>query len=144
MHVLHLQASWEARRTFPGIKLRVLGETVCIGLLPKGLLCSSRAAQLRACIWSLSAQWPFSSPFASMRLALLLRRRLNGPRADLQFGSTIYSCFHDNLQVAAYNFYPQANQNQKRSSCFSLTKTQGISTLSVYFSLKHSYKSPNK
>lgn len=126
--------------------LRVLRwETVCIGLLPKG--CSvaqelpssglvfglSRPSDLspvRLPAWG----WHFCSEGGWM-----------APRAGLQFGSTIYSCSHDNLQrFFAYNFYPQASRTRNSSSCFSLTKTQGISTLSVYFSLKHSYKSPHK
>ena len=126
--------------------LRVLRwETVCIGLLPKG--CSvaqelpssglvfglsqpSDLSPVRLSAWG----WHFCSEGGWM-----------APRADLQLGSTIYSCSHDNLQrFFAYNFYPQASRTRNSSSCFSLTKTQGISTLSVYFSLKHSYKSPHK
>lgn len=126
--------------------LRVLRwETVCIGLLPKG--CSvaqelpssglvfglsqpSDLSPVRLSAWG----WHFCSEGGWM-----------APRADLQLGSTIYSCSHDNLQrFLAYNFYPQASRTRNSSSCFSLTKTQGISTLSVYFSLKHSCKSPHK
>ena len=120
-------------------------ETLCIGLLPKGC---SVAQELPSSGLVFGLSWPSDISLVHLPAQgwhFCSEGGWMAPRADLQLGSTIYSCSHDNLQrFFAYDFYPQVKRTRNSSSCFSLTKTQGILTLNVYFFLKHSYKSPHK
>lgn len=61
-------------------------EASCIRALSPGPFCSSGAARVRACIWSVSAQWPFSGPLASTEPALLLRGDWTTSRGCLSLG----------------------------------------------------------
>lgn len=70
-----------------GIKV---GECLHRGPSP-GPFCSSGAAWLRACIWSLLARWPFSGPFARTRRHLCSEGGWMAPRACLIFGQQFTS-----------------------------------------------------
>lgn len=92
----------------------------CLHRAPsQGLLCSSRAAQLRACIWSLGPVTFLRSVCQHEAGTSAQKEARLAPRAGLQFGSTIYPAPTTTCKkILCLHFYPQASRTRNSSFLF--------------------------